>query len=259
MDGEPHQVANALYQVDATGSLAPLKPGELPRYRLILTAADRAELESINRNSPPAPFPQPAPFNNQTRCHAQFNATFISRDGTGTELRYLIGVRNRGNGLRIKSPPGLRLHLRNDELWRKSSALNLNSQYPPAPLLGSALYQRAGLAAADSRPVHLRVNNRDLHIAGSPNYGFYVANEVIDSEFAARAFPQDSSGNLYRDIRLTGVGADLSFLGTKVPLSGRTISSSRTPLRMTGAISSNCAGSWTTPRRRNSRPPSAGP
>lgn len=214
MDGAPQQVANALYQVDAAASLAALKPGELPRYRLILTAADRAELESINRNSPPAPFPQPSPFNDQTRSRAQFNATFISQDGTGTELRYLIGVRNRGNGSRTKSPPGLRLHLRNDELWRKSSALNLNSQYTPAQLLGSALYQRAGLAAADSRPVHLRVNNRDLHTTGSPNYGFYVANEVINSEFAARAFPEDSSGNLYRGIRLTGDGADLAFLGT---------------------------------------------
>lgn len=214
VDGVPQQVANALYQVDDTGSRSPLQPGELPRYRLILTAAERAELESINRNTPAAPFPQPAPFNDQTRSHAQFNATFISQDGTGTELRYLIGVRNRGNGSRTKSPPGLRLHLRNDDLWRKSSALNLNSQYTPAQLLGSAVYQRAGLAAADSRPVHLRVNNRDLQTSGSPNFGFYVANEVINSEFAARAFPEDSSGNLYRGIRLTGDGADLSFQGT---------------------------------------------
>ncbi len=214
VDGVPQQVANALFQVDDAAPLTPLKPGELPGYRLILTAAERAELESINRNTPAAPFPQPAPFNDQTRSHAQFNATFISLDGTGPQLRYLIGVRNRGNGSRTKSPPGLRLHLRNDDLWNKVSALNLNSQYTPAQLFGSALYQRAGLAAANSRPIHLRVNNRDLQSAGSPNYGFYVANEVVNSEFAARAFPDDSSGDLYRGIRLTGNGADLSFNGT---------------------------------------------
>ena len=213
-DGVPRQALNALYQVDDGQQAALPRPGELPRYRLVLLAADRAELESINRNSPAAPFPQPAPFNDQTRSHAQFNATFVSVDGTGAELRYLVGVRNRGNGSRTKLPQGLRLHLRNDDLWKQASALNLNSQYTPAQLLGSALYQRAGLAAADSRAVHLRVNNRDLHAPGSPSFGFYVANEVINSEFAARAFPADASGNLYRGIRLTGNGADLAYLGT---------------------------------------------
>ncbi len=215
-DGETAQAVNALIQVDDAAPPAPLAPGDLPRYRLILTAADRAELESINRNSPAAPFPQPSPFSDQTRSHAQFNATFISQDGTGTELRYLVGVRNRGNGSRTKSPQGLRLHLRNDELWNRVSALNLNSQYTPSQLLGSGLYQRAGIPAAGSRPVRLRVNNRDLETAGSPNFGFYVANEVINSEFAARVFPGDSSGNLYRGIRLTGNGADLAYEGDDV-------------------------------------------
>lgn len=213
-DGTPRQALNALYQVDDAQPAATPRPGELPRYRLVLLAADRAELEAINRNTPAAPFAQPAPYNDQTRSHAQFNATFISSDGTGTESRYLVGVRNRGNGSRSKLPQSLRLHLRNDDLWNKASALNLNSQYTPAQLLGSALYQRAGLAAAASRAVLLRVNNRDLASALSPSFGFHVANEVINSEFAARAFPSDASGNLYRGIRLTGEGADLSYLGT---------------------------------------------
>lgn len=208
-DGVPRQVANCLYQVDDTVPAALPGPGELPRYRLIQTAAERAELRAINENFPAAPHPT----SNQTASHAQFNATFITHDGTGAELRYLVGVRNRGNGSRSRPPQSFRVNLRSDQPWRGETALNLNSQYTPAQLLGGALYRRAGLPAAQSRPVLVRVNGRDLQTAGSPNYGFYLANEVINSEFAGRAFPEDSAGNLYRGIRLTGRGADLGYLG----------------------------------------------
>ncbi len=194
-DGTPAQVANLLYQVDDT----PPAPDPLPQYRLILRAADVAELRQINRNA--------------SRSHAQFNGTFISRDGSGLEVRYLVGVRNRGNGSRGKSPQSFRVNFRNDQLWQEVSALNLNSQHTPVQLLGSVLYRRAGLPTQSARPVRVRLNNTDLAAPGPPTYGFYAANEVLNSEFAARVFPLDSSGNLYRGIRLRAPGADLHFEG----------------------------------------------
>ncbi len=194
-DGAPAQVANLLYQVDDT----PPAPGPLPEYRLILRAVDLAELQQINATS--------------SRSHAQFNATFLSLDSRGVELRYLVGVRNRGNGSRGKRPQSFRVNFRNDDLWQDVSALNLNSQYTPLQLLGSALYRAAGLPVQSARPVRVRVNRADLTSTGPPTYGFYVANEVLNSEFANRVFPLDPSGNLYRGIRLRAPGADLHFEG----------------------------------------------
>lgn len=194
-DGTPKQSANLLYQVDD----APPAPGPLPRYRLVLRAADLAELRQINLT--------------RSRSHAQFNGTFIGDDGGGTAVRYLVGVRNRGNGSRGKSPQSLRVNFRNDALWHDASALNLNSQYTPLQLLGSVLYRQAGLPTQSARPVRVRLNNTDLATDGPPTYGFYVANEVLNSEFAARVFPLDSSGNLYRGIRLREPGADLHYEG----------------------------------------------
>ncbi len=194
-DGTPAQVANLLYPVDDT----PLQPGPLPDYRLILRAADLAELRQINASN--------------SRSHAQFNGTFVSADGRGTELRYLVSVRNRGNGSRGKTPPSLRVNFRNDRLWRGVSALNLNSQYTPVQLVGSALYRAAGLPVQSARPVRVRLNHADLTGSGPPTYGFYAATEVLNSEFAAHVFPLDSSGNLYRGIRLRAPGADLHYEG----------------------------------------------
>ena len=91
IDGAPAQAANLLYQVDDS-----VYGGAQPLYRLILTAADQAELSQINRNSPPPPCPN----NDQTRSHAEMNGTFISLDGTGVACRYNVGIRNRGNGSR---------------------------------------------------------------------------------------------------------------------------------------------------------------
>jgi hypothetical protein len=193
-DGVPAQVANLLYQVDDAADAGPL-----PLYRLVLLAADLAELRAINAAA--------------SRSHAQYNAAFLSRDGQAVEWRYLVGVRNRGNGSRGKSPQSFRVNFRNDALWHKAAALNLNSQHPHAQLLGSALYRRAGLPTQESRAVEVRVNNARLATAGLPSLGFYVANEVLDSVFVAHHFRGDSSGNLYRGLRLAGDGADLHYEG----------------------------------------------
>lgn len=193
-DGTPAQIANLLYQVDDTANGA-----AMPLYRLILKATDLAELQGINAAN--------------SSSHAQFNGTLVSVDGQGTELRYLVGVRNRGNGSRGKSPQSFRVNFRNDDHWKNVAAINLNSQYTHAQLFGSVLYRRAGLPTQSSRAVQVRVNNGNLATSGAPSYGFYVCNEVLNGEFANHVFPLDSSGNLYRGIRLRAPGANLHYEG----------------------------------------------
>ncbi|MDO8540573.1 MAG: lamin tail domain-containing protein [Opitutaceae bacterium] len=176
------QSQNCLYQVDNTAYA-----GSMPLYRLVIKAADRATLADIN-------------FDTDTYSHARFNATFITVDGTSTELRYLTGVRNRGHGSAHLEPQSFRVAIPNDWDWKGRTALNLNSQFTYLQLFGSAFMRRAGLTAPESRQVQMRVNNVDPTggSTSAPSFGFYVCNEVQDSDFADHHFPTDSSGNLYR-------------------------------------------------------------
>ena len=177
----PEQSQNCLYQVEN-----PTYAGGLPLYRLIIKAADRSTLTDINLGD----------FN---ASHARFNATFLTVDGTSLELRYLTGVRNRGHISATLQPQSLNVSIPNDWNWKGRTALNLNAQYSYLQLLGSAFMRRAGLIAPESRAIQLRVNNVDPTdgSAIAPSYGFYVCNEVQDSEFAEHHFPTDSGGNLY--------------------------------------------------------------
>lgn len=205
IDGSRQQVANALYQVTDA-----LPRTDLPVYRLILTERDRAELHQINRNSPTAPYST----GDQTRSHAQFNGTFISADGGGAiQVRYRVGIRNRGNGSRTRSPQSFRVNFPNDEGWNHVQALNLNSQQPHAQLFGSALYRMAGLPTQEARAVKVMVNGTDLAALDPAPFPFYVANEVLDTAFAERMWPLDNGGNIYRGIWLHGTGADLHYEG----------------------------------------------
>lgn len=182
--GEPYvaeQSQNCLYQVDNTSYA-----GEMPLYRLVMKAADRATLNDIN-------------LGNGSGSHARYNATFITLDGSTTELRYLAGVRNRGHFSAMQQPQSFSVAIPNDWDWRGRTALNLNSQFTYLQLLGSAFLRRSGLAAPESRQVQVRVNNVDP-TGGSttaPSHGFYVCNEVQDAAFAGHHFPNDSGGNIY--------------------------------------------------------------
>ncbi|MEK7951508.1 lamin tail domain-containing protein [Luteolibacter soli] len=185
--GVPEQTMNCLYQVDD----APYA-GAMPIYRMILRAVDRQELTRINTNSPSIP------GIDQTQSEVQMNATFISADGTGSELRYRCGLRNRGNSSRSAQPQSFRINFLNAEPWDDVTALNLNTQNTPYQLLGSSVFRKAGATMAASRAVQVRVNAVNPTSPGAPSHGFYAANEVINSEFADTHFPLDSSGNAYR-------------------------------------------------------------
>jgi hypothetical protein len=178
------QVCNALYQVDD----APYS-GAYPLYKLVMTEVERAELARIGTVSYPG-------------SDAQMNGTFISLDATGTEVRYTVGLRNRGHGTRNLRPNNYRVNLASDRTWKNVSALNINGQFTHIQVLGSVLSLKSGLIGADSRPVQVRVNNANLANNGPETYGaMYAANEAIGSDWADHWFPADSSGNVYRAIR----------------------------------------------------------
>lgn len=193
------QEANLLFQV-VSGSYT----GAQPLYRLIMTQAERDELDFLSSRF------------DDTLSNAQMNGTFISVDESGTEVRYLVGLRNRGHGTRIKVPHNFRVNFRNDQHWHGVEALELNTQYTHAQVLGNNLFQHAGIAAANVWPAQVRVNNDNLAKAGSPQFGSYAALEALNSDFLENHFPDDSGGNLYRGVQSLFPAteqADLTYLG----------------------------------------------
>ncbi|MHC4323897.1 MAG: CotH kinase family protein, partial [Planctomycetota bacterium] len=195
VDGTPQQAANALYRVnDSAEADKGWIPGSQPVYYLIMTEQERAELEDIGDRSYSGNLFAAEPMSN-----AQMNATFISVDGVYTDIRFSVGLRNRGNRKRADPPMSYHINFRNDRSWKNVTALNLNSKYPHLELMGSVLFQMSDLAAADVRIVQLRVNGQNL-AANDHNrtYGSYAAIEVFDSDWAKNHFPDDDAGNIYR-------------------------------------------------------------
>jgi len=196
-NGTPVQECNALFQVDDSATDA-----TRPSYRLIMTKAEYDELYSIPNEGDP-----------ESRSHAQFNGTFVAFDGVGAEARYNCGFRNRGEGSRHAQPPNYRVNLPSDRRWHGVTALNLNSQYTHNQVAGATLAALAGLPTEQHRRVQLRVNGIERANAGSPQFGSYVHQEAVDSDFAANHWPADPDGNLYRCASPSHL-ARLDYLGT---------------------------------------------
>src|SRR5262249_16168211 len=146
--------------------------GNQPIYRVIMTETERVELDTIGRN-----------VGGAANSDAEMNGTFVSIEPTGTEFRYLMGFRNRGHGSRTARPNNIRVNFPNDHPWHGVRAINLNTQYTHSQVAGSAIFQKAGMPAAFSRPVQVRVNGANLAGAGLPQYGSYAHNEELSSEF----------------------------------------------------------------------------
>ncbi len=199
------QEANLLYQVDDSfDPNAVFLPGDMPSYRLIMTEAERAELQQIGSN----------PVEGYSR--AQMNGTLISINENGVQLRYNVGIRNRGESSRDDLPNSYRVNLASDRPWEGVTAFNLNTQFTHNQLAGLLFFAEAGLVAEDAAAVLVTVNGADLSLAGSPSYGVYVQIEAANSEFASNHFPGDDNGNLYSAKRTSSGNdpADLSYLGT---------------------------------------------
>jgi len=202
VDGSAEQVTNLLYQVD--DSFEPYwVPGKQPVYYLIMTEAERGRLAYIGSHSA------------DRRSDAQMNGTFITVDGVNTTVRYSVGIRNRGKSTRIPPPNNYRINIPHDQSWKGVTAININSKYAFSQLIGSALWRRAGLPAANATAVQVRVNGRNLALDDPAHmYGSYVALEVLDSEWAEHHFPDNSAGNLYRCADYDqGYSAELAYEG----------------------------------------------
>jgi hypothetical protein len=177
--GSPTQSNNAIYQVD-NGTLAPYS-GSQPIFRMVQTETDRAAYEAQADAS-----------------DAQKNATFITSEGTGTEVRYLCGRRTRGAGSRSRDPRGNRLNVPGDAPWHGVTELNINSQYPHLQVVGSHLAQKAGLVSASVRAIQYRINGATTASSGLPQLGSWAYVEPLGGEWAGHHMPQDGGGNLYR-------------------------------------------------------------
>jgi hypothetical protein len=180
---ENAQLANCLYQVDDRPYTAPQ-----PLYRVILTAAERAELDAIDA----------MPW--YWSSNAEMNGTFISTEAGESEVRYTIGFRLRGTTSRAEPVKSRRVNFNTDRRWRGLRAVNLNALNPHSQILGSVLARRAGLPAARARAVQLRENNVQKAPAAYPPFGVYAEVEVLNGDFAERQFPADGAGNLYQAI-----------------------------------------------------------
>lgn len=192
------RTANLLYQVDGN----PYE-GPIPRYYIIMREIERAELHQLSSKSPDA------------MSNAKMNATWISRDGIEKngkiQYRYNAGIRNRGNGTRVDNPHNYHVAIPSDRRWKEMEGINLNARYSYSQVLGSAIFQKAGVLCANSKFAELRVNSRNLMGPGvGISYGLYAANEQYNNRLVKRHWPDDPEGNLYRGY---GYKADFSWHG----------------------------------------------
>jgi len=192
--GASTRTANLLYQVD-NGTYG----GSQPVYRIIMTEAERAYLQAYSDNS--------GSVTATTDSDANMNGTWITSDGVvtdgvTTQLRYNVGVRNRGHGSRQSNPNNYHINIPADRSWKNQTGINLNSQYAHSQLVGSAVFSRLEVPMADSRAVQVRVNSTNLMATvGGNSFGSYAANEQYNNDFVKRSFPLDRGGNSYRGIR----------------------------------------------------------
>ncbi|MFT5105844.1 MAG: hypothetical protein ACI9UA_001466 [Pseudoalteromonas tetraodonis] len=198
-------LANALIQVDDNHDRSqPAVGGVQGVYRVIMTEAERAELEEIDTNR------------NQSESNAEMNVTFVSADGTGTEVRYLASIRNRGASSRTGPPNNHLVKFRSDDVWNGVESIKFNARYVASQVAGAWLFQHLGIETDDAVGTQLRINGSDLAESGGPRmYGSYAMVEQFDSDWTAAHFPLDGNGNLYqvRDDDVTGDEGDLRYEG----------------------------------------------
>ncbi len=199
------QETNLLYQVDDSfDPSVTIAPDGQPEYRLIMTEVERAELEQIGSNA------------TEGNSRAEMNGTFVSVSSEGVEVRYNVGIRNRGAGSRRRLPNSYRVNIPSDVPWQGIDQFNLNTQFTHLQLVGMEMFAEAGLLNEDAQPVLVQVNGNDLSGSGSPSYGVYMQIEALNSDYARNHFPEDSNGNLYRIVRNSSgmEGGDLRNLGS---------------------------------------------
>ena len=170
----PQTSANALLQVDDT-----VYTFSQPQYKLIMTEQERRDRYVSTGN-------------------AEFNGSFISIDGTGTEVRYNVSFRERGAGSRGVEPANQRVNVPTDRRWKGQREFNLNSLYTHSQYAGYLLARKAGLDTEWARIVRVYINGTNNANGGLPQFGCYIHVEAPGSELATAHWPLDDTGNVYR-------------------------------------------------------------
>ena len=201
------QVTNLLYQIDNTFEpTAAWAPTNDPIVRLIMTEAERLELDDIGDGGTPA---------GEQNSDAQMNGTFIYRDGTSLDVRYNVGIRNRGHGSRDDWPfNNYRVNIPSDRPWEGLSAVNINAKFTYVQVIGNIIFSRAGIFAPKVNAAQVLVNGNNLAATGSRMYGKYAFLEAVEGEFRDQHIAPDPDGNLYSARRIDGgLEAELAYLG----------------------------------------------
>lgn len=164
------QAANCLLQFDTESA----SRADEVHYKFVLSEPERMELDEIWDHSP--------------LSDALMNATFIRVRGNESRLCYLVGVRNRGHGSRVRKPHNLRVKLLASKPWEGQVGRNVNAQYTWLQVLGSMIFQRAGLPGSLSHPASVTINgaNLSLLVNFDRTYGRYAINEIYDGQFTDR-------------------------------------------------------------------------
>ena len=96
-----------------------------------MTEAERFELADIGNGG----------NGNEEQTNALMNATYIGVDGAGVQMRYNVGIRNRGHGSRFGPPNNYHLDIAHDNPLGDLTAVNLNVRNVQSQLTGSAIFR----------------------------------------------------------------------------------------------------------------------
>ena len=184
VDPTATRTANLVYQVDTA---API--GNIPLYRVILTAAEKQALDAANAT--------------QALSDAGASGAFVTQDASSIDIRQLVTFRNRGHGSRYNFPHNIKVAIPADNAWNGRTGINLNSGTPFLQMVGSAVMREIGLIMAESRLVTVLVNGVNHAGEGAPlyQYGYFAANWEVNSDLIAAQAPDNAGGNIYRAIR----------------------------------------------------------
>jgi len=157
---------------------------EYPEYHVLLTKANRRELETREVSS-----------------RDQLDATLVCSDG---RVFYNCGVRYRGSSARVHyaGPKSFRVNLRQGRTLDGTDRLNFNAVNPLLQHLGMDLFRRNGVQAPETQLCRVWLNETLLSQAGEKwvggsSPGIYVRMERIDDDFVAKHYPDADEGNLY--------------------------------------------------------------
>ena len=144
-----HTLPRLLYQVnDAYNPNVAWTPGSLSQDYSIMTEFERQELQGIDATG------------DLNSSNAQMQGTFIHVDGTGVDIRFNVGLRNRGHGSRTGGPPSNEdVVFANDQPWNGQVDYIINRDHVYLQASGMSAFQLAGLVGYDATLEISKVNN----------------------------------------------------------------------------------------------------